>query len=666
MAEQLSPIRRQYLEVKRRYPHAIVFFRMGDFYETFDEDAKVAARELDIALTSKPMGKNLRVPLAGVPHHSLDGHVGRLLSRGYKVAICEQLEDPRAAKGLVARDVVRLVTPGTITEDSLLSQTRGNYLVAIVPGETAWGLAYVDVTTGEFAACEVSGEELRAELERLGPAEVLIPEGARRPVEAPAYTQLPEVEFDTAAAQRLLQDHFGVATLEGFGCVGLPLATACAGVLLDYVRQAQRAALGHLRALKVYRTDQWMAIDAAALRNLEILDRVDGAPTLAAVMDGACTRMGSRLLRTWLVRPLIEPAAIDARLDRVADLKVDPMTLDALQSLLRRACDLERLAVKASAGTALPRDLAAVRTTLQLLPDLEAVVPNAHPIGAQRHVELLAVLVQALTDDPPPLLGQGGAIREGFSEELDGLRALASDTRRVLVELETREREASGIRTLKLGYNRVFGYYLEVSAANTHLVPGRLAAAADADRGRALHNSRAKRPGGADPLRPRACRAAGAGALSRSRGDRREPTPLHCWRRLPRWQSLTSLAGFARLALDRDYARPVIDDSRAIELSEARHPVVETVSEQPFVGNDLALDSEGQQIVLLTGPNMAGKSTYLRQAGLIVVMAQCGSFVPAREARIGIVDRLFTPASALTMTWRPESPPSWWRWWRPP
>jgi DNA mismatch repair protein MutS len=668
----LTPIRRQYLDVKKRYPHAIVFFRLGDFYETFDEDARLVARELEITLTSKPMGKNLRVPLAGIPYHSLNSHLSRLLARGYRVAICEQMEEAKAARGLVSREVVRLLTPGTVNDGALLTPSANNYLVAIKPANQAaaeapsFGLAWLDVSTGAFGATELNAGELEAELARLSPVELLLPQGmAAAAVVGQRFAGLATStvsasEFDPDLAVERLCERFSVATLAGFGLTSLPLATAAAAALLAYARENMKGELGQLQPPRVYSSVDHLAIDAATLRNLEIAPDARGRPSLFSVLDVTCTAAGARTLRSWLVRPLLEPGGIDARLDRVQALRDDVIRRDRLRALLRRLPDLERLTVRVGSLSARPRELAGLRDALVLLPELHAELAGDGPLaelgrGLNRHGELAAVLTSALADEPAVDFDQGPVIRAGFSAELDALRQTATNARALLAQLEAREREASGIRSLKLGYNRVFGYYLEVSTANQHLVPDSWQRRQTLTGGERYVTAELKE-----------LEEAILGAGERVESLQREvfrglcaTVAAHAPQLLDSARVLAEVdvyAAAAVLAAERNYCRPVVDDSSRMEIREGRHPVVEaTLSATRFVGNDLELDSDDQQVLVLTGPNMAGKSTYLRQAALIVVMAQAGLFVPAAEARIGIVDRLFARVGAHDDLARGES-----------
>jgi DNA mismatch repair protein MutS len=666
-----TPIRRQYLEVKRRFPQAIVFFRLGDFYETFDDDAKLVARELEITLTSKPMGKDLRVPLAGVPQHALQAHLKKLVARGYKVAICEQLDPPgnrqgsgkakRAGRDLVAREVTRVVTPGTVVEEELLSAAVNNYLAAVAPGAAGHGLAYVDITTGEFAAAEVSDTDLAVELARLAPAEVLLPEGVDLPApsEAPRTALEPRF-FDADEAERLLRQHFRVASLEGYGLRGRPQATAAAGAVLAYLAANQKAALANVRDLHVYNPSRYLVLDPAARRHLELFasTREGGRRgSLIEALDATRTAMGARLLQRWLGQPLVDIDSINARLDRVDFMLTEALRRGEIRELLRDLPDLERIVGRITAGVALPRDLAALRKGLEAYPGLiEAVGAGyAGPTEAAAAAESSALLAAALADDPAPLVGEGGVIRPGFSTELDEARELTGDARRALAELEAEERERSGIRGLRVAYNRVFGYYIEVSKANQALVP------ADFQRKQTLVNAERFTTPRLKQLEERilgareaigeleaslfrqvcaqlAALAGGLGSLARTVAE----IDVH--------------AGLAETAARHGYTRPVVDGGEAIVIKDGRHPVVErALGDGRFVPNDTSLDSASSQIVVLTGPNMAGKSTYLRQVALIVLLAQAGSFVPAASARVGVVDRIFTRIGAQDDLSRGES-----------
>ncbi len=671
--ERATPIRRQYLRIKSRisrdYPQAIVFFRLGDFYETFDEDAQLVARELQITLTSREMGKGQRVPLAGIPYHALDSYLGKLVHRGYKVAIVEQLTDPKASPGLVQREVVRVVTPGTVVEPHLLESRANNHLVAILLGPAQGssrgprspqtsaeaGLAVADITTGEFAVTQLPFDALPAELQRLAPAEALLPKGgpALAGVEA-MTTEVDPAWFETERARRALLEHLQVASLEGFGCEGLPLAIGAAGALVLYLEQAQREALARLTSLSTYSTSDFMVLDAATRRNLELFTAGRGgagAHSLLSVLDLTLTAMGGRLLRRWLGQPLLQVEPLERRLDAVEAFFVSALRRGRARELLKGMPDLERLTNRVRAGLVGPRELLALRRGLERLPDLrtcveEAGAPVVWLADALRPApEAAGLIAQALADEPPAALADGSVIRPGYSAELDGLRDLASNARRYLAELERRERERTGIKSLKVGYNQVFGYYLEVSSPNLRLVPS------DYIRKQTLVN-------GERFYTPELKEYEGRILHAQERLEELEAQLFRelCQRVAQHADSLRAAAaavaqtdvftGLAEAASRYDYVRPVLDQGDTLAIIAGRHPVVERALADPFVPNDCCLSNREAQVVVLTGPNMAGKSTYLRQVALIVLMAQIGSFVPAQAARVGLVDRIFTRVGA--------------------
>ena len=660
-----SPLRRQYLEIKRRYPHAILLFRLGDFYETFDEDAEIVARELEITLTSRPVSKTERVPLAGIPHHALDSYLAKLIAKGYKVAICEQMEEPGKGKRLVHRQVVRVVTPGTVVEENLLQRGANNYLAAVVPGEGAYGLAHVDVSTGEFACAQVEAEALAAEVERIGPAEVLFPKGARLPEGiSAALTPLPLEVFTAQPAEQRLLEHFGAASLEALGLEGLSLAASAAGAVLWYLAENQRTVVGHVGRITVYQPGAFMGLDASTVRNLELLEplrREAKGSTLLSVLDHTKTAMGARLLRRWIGRPLLDITEIRARQDGVQLFVNSAVRRGRTAALLARIADLERALARVSASVAAPgastaRDLVALRRGLEAVPALRAVVSEGevegeHVAASRRALvaslrpcaEAAGLIAAAIVDD----LKEECVIRPGFSKELDGLRSLARDARQYLAELERRERERTGIKSLKVGYNKVFGYYIEVSKANQHLVPSdyqRKQTLVGGERYttpelreleyRMLHAQEQQEELERTLLRQVCSQVAGWGRRILETAAAVAQVDVYC--------------ALAEAAARYGYVCPTIDDSDVIDIRDGRHPVVERMlPEGRFVPNDTFLSSGDAQIVVLTGPNMAGKSTYLRQVALIVLMAQMGSFVPATAARIGLTDRIFSRVGAL-------------------
>ncbi len=661
---KVTPMRRQYLQIKRQHPDAVLFFRLGDFYEAFDQDAEIAARELDLVLTSRPVSKGTRVPMAGVPHHAIDGYVARLIEKGYRVAIAEQVGEV-TNKGLVAREVTRVVTPGTVTEPTLLDERRPNYLAAALLDEDRAGLAYADISTGEFATTQFQGENgealLLQELARLAPRECLVVEGgAWQPGSEEEGWALPNVHltpwpawrFDLEGAGGALREYFRVATLAGFGCEGKPLATRAAGAVIQYLQETQKGALAQITGLSTYNTDRFMALDPATRRNLELTESISGQArgSLLNVIDQTQTAMGARLLRTWLNQPLLDRADLEERLDRVQGFFDDGLARASLRDALKPVPDLERLTNRILGGTATPRDLVGVRKALESIPAINSTLPNL-PIYQSSDLQLdpcpetVSLITSALTDEPPAKLSKGGVIRPGFSEELDGILQASRNAKDWVANLEKEERKRTGIKSLKVGYNKVFGYYLEVTKANLDAVPEeyiRKQTLTNSERyiipelkeyESLILNAEERIAEVEARLFQQVCEqvAARAAAL------------LQTARALARLDVGAALAEVARL---NNYARPELADDRKLEIVAGRHPVVErTQVDEPFTPNNLHLDEEGR-LLIVTGPNMAGKSVYLRQAALIVLLAQIGSFVPADRARVGLVDRIFTRIGA--------------------
>ena len=666
-----TPVRRQYLAIKKRYPNTVVFFRLGDFYETFDEDAKLVAQVCDIVLTSRPVGKDQRVPLAGVPYHAVDGYLAKLIEAGYKVAIVEQTSDPKESKGLVDREVVRVVTPGTVTEPSLLDERRNNFLAAVALDDGRAGLAYVDITTGEFATTQFAGEDVRRqvaqELARLQPAECLIPDKSARGEDALAQdagahiTQWDAWRFDPDTARSALLEHFGVGSLAGFGCEGLPQAVRAAGAIVQYLQETQKTALSHLDSLMTYSTSRFMNLDAATRRNLELVAAIrTGAAkgSLLGALDLTRTSMGGRLLRTWLLQPLVERAAIERRLDAVEALYNATPQRMKIRERLGSVGDLERLTNRLAQGIAAPRDLLGLARALRSVPDLAAALdevlrglPEGHPLVGLRNslnpCEAEAALIEeAIAEDAPATLANGGVIKPGYSEEMDSLAKASRDAKQWVAGLEQRERQRTGIKSLKVGYNKVFGYYIEISKSNVDRAPD------DYIRKQTLVN-------GERYITPELKEYE---SLILNAQERRLEMETRLYRELCERLASTHpamlatarvlaeldvLASLAETAVRNRYVRPELAEDGVIDITEGRHPVVElTQKDEPFVPNDARLVPGEGEIVILTGPNMAGKSTYLRQAALIALMAQIGSFVPAERAHIGVVDRIFTRIGA--------------------
>ena len=649
-----TPLRRQYLQIKARYPDAVVLFRMGDFYETFDEDARVAARELQITLTSREMGKGQRVPLAGIPYHALEGYLARLVQRGHRVAICEQLSDPAAGKGLVDRDVVRVVTPGTLVEPGLLHERANNYLAALVLGDEEAGLAYADITTSEFATTQLSLPALAAELERLDPAELLAPKGQAQVSDRPATPLEPSL-FDALMARETLLEHFQTATLEAYGCEGLPLAAGAAGALLAYLRDNQRDALAQLPSLHTYSTQRYMALDRQTRRNLELFQggRFGTGQSLLGMLDMTRTPMGGRTLRRWLGQPLLDLEELERRLGAVDWFHRSGVRREQALRLLHDVPDLERLVNRVRGSIALPREVLALRRGLELVPAMqEAVSPgpsDEEGEGAGWLVEELRpcrevadLVASALEEEPLTGLGEGGVVRRGFSPELDELRAAAGSAREYIAGLERRERERTGISSLKVGYNRVFGYYLEVTRPHLERVPP------DYMRRQTLVNGeRFITP----ELKEHESRILNAQErMAELEGTLFRQVCRQIADEAPRILATAAALGLAdvfaslaEVATRNGYVRPVLTDGTALEIRDGRHPVVErSLPAGSFVPNDTMLGEGHGSLAIITGPNMSGKSTYIRQVALIVLMAQTGSFVPAQSARVGLVDRVFT------------------------
>jgi DNA mismatch repair protein MutS len=659
----------QYARAKRENPGCLVFFRLGDFYELFYDDAKEASRLLGLTLTTRT--KDPPIPMAGVPVRSVDLHLRRLLRMGRRVAICEQMQDPAEAKGLVDREVVRVVTPGTLTEDAVLEAGENNYLAAAAPGRDGRaGLAWVDLSTGEFLVEDLPRARLPDALARVDPAECLVPEGAggRGDAEADpfrsavaaavrgAVTPAPDLSFDPGESARALREQFGTADLRGFGVEEEGPAVGAAGAILRYLRDTQRTGLGHLRGLAVRREEDRLVLDRVTLRSLEIVQNLrDGgrAGTLLACADRTVTAPGARRLRAWLAAPLRDPAAIGARHDAVGELAGDGTLRAALRGALDGVRDLERLAARAATGRATARDLAALRESADSLPGVREALGRCRAplLAAAREAcdplaDLRDLLARALVDDPPPGLRDGGLLREGFDAEVDGLRAAGRDGRAWLADLQAREAARAGIPNLRVGYNSVFGYYLEASRGQAAKAPD------DWERRQSLKGSERFVTPELKVLERKIL-----GAEDRAKAleyERFAEIRGAVAREVPRLQATAgavaeadALASLAEVAVEGGWVRPEVDDGLALEARDSRHPAVEaSLRDSRFVPNDLRLGGGAPPLALITGPNMSGKSVYLRQAALLVVLAQAGSFVPASSARVGLVDRVFTRVGA--------------------
>ena len=663
----VTPVRQQYLEVKRQFPNAIVFFRLGDFYEMFDDDAKIAARELDLVLTSRGVSKSKKVPMAGVPHHAAENYIARLIEKGYHVAICDQVGDEPIG-GLMPRDITRVVTPGTVTEPALLPEKQNNYLAAIAPrfnGDliASVGVAYADISTGEFAATELDEGDIaglaQQEIVRLAARECLLPQTVAEKDLIPLadgvhVSPVEDWRFDPTTAVDALERHFGVETLAAFGLDGKDEATTAAGVLIQYLQETQRGTLDQIKTLQAYTTSDYMVLDAATRRNLELTETLRARRTkgsLLGVLDQTVTAMGGRLLRHWIARPLLDIERLERRLDQVESLFVDGALRTQVREALRDASDVERLTNRIIIGKAGPRELLSLKDTLQMIPALRGYL-----IGQEQALKDLAyrldpveeatdLIARAIVDDPPATLNTIGAIRDGYSPELDQIIRDSAAARQYINSLEEVERERTGIKSLKVSYNKVFGYYIEVTKANTDMVPD------DYIRKQTLVNAERYITPEMKEVEVRLNNA------EEEIHTLEVDLYLDLLRRLASYSEdllataralarLDVVAGLAEVAARNAYVRPALTNEDVLEIRGGRHAVVEQLLiGERFVPNDTHFD-DAQRIHLITGPNMSGKSTYLRQVALIVLLAQIGSFVPADDATIGLVDRIFTRIGA--------------------
>ena len=650
-----TPARRQYLRIKSEHEDAILLFRMGDFYETFDDDARIVARQLEIALTSREFGAGKKVPLAGIPYHALEPYLARLIRKGYKVAICEQTSDPARSRGIVEREVVRVVTPGTIVEESLLDGKSNNYLAAaVVDGDQA-GLAYVDITTSEYATTQVHATELAVELVRLQPAELVIPEDTDLVGVDDTTTITPtgHDSFNLDWATELLHRHFNVASLEAFGCDRLPLATRAAGAILDYLGTTQRSATAQLTSLRTYSTKRHMVLDPQTRRNLELFEGGrwgDASASLLSVLDRTSTSMGGRVLRAWVGQPLLHLGELEQRQDAVTWFHRSALRRERVLALLEPVSDIQRLLSRVQGRSATPRDLVSLAASLETSPYLKAVLAEDEDAGQVRWVgdgirdttEVVSLIRSAVADDPPLSPGDGRVIRQGFSPEMDAIREAALSAQQYIARLESRERERTGIRSLKVGYNKVFGYYIEVSNSNLKSVPD------DYVRRQTL-------VGGERFITPEMKEYESRILTAQDRMADLETNLFsqvcaqvseHAGEISATAEAISLVDVFCSLAdvaSRNGYVRPELSDSDEIWIRQGRHPVVERALDAGgFVPNDTELSCDSSQLAIITGPNMAGKSTYIRQVAILVLMAQIGSFVPAESASIGLVDRIFS------------------------
>jgi len=677
MTAPVTPAMRQYLDAKQQHRDAILLFRMGDFFEMFYEDALVGARALELTLTSRSKDtEGAGIPMCGVPHHAVDGYIARLVKKGFRVAICDQVEDPRKAKGIVKREVVRVVSPGTLTDANYLDAREPAFLMAVATVESratrdTIGVALLDLSTGEFTAAEYSGADgmqaLADELLVLRPREIIVPEssnGNGRAAVPPSIaasglpiTPVDGWTFDVEAARRTLLDQLRTGGLEGFGLDTHPAAVAAAGALVHHLRGTQKVDLAHVRSIAYRQRADSLLIDPTTLKHLEILEGSEGgrAGSLLDELDRTVTSMGSRLLRAWLLRPLVALEPIRDRLDAVEELAFRTTERGRFRDAIKAVQDLERLVARVALGTAGPRDLAGLRQSLGAVPrlrtvlgDLQSPLVRSLVAGLDDLADVRHTIEVTLVDDPPALSRDGGFTRDGADRELDDLRAISRGGKQVIAELEERERARTGINSLKVRYNRVFGYYIEVSKSNLHAVPSdyhRKQTIAGGERfiTPALKEYEEKVLGADERILERELeifdrlRAGVAAEAPRVQATARAVAALDV------------LAALAEGAAVNNYIKPHVHDGDELTLADARHPVVErrtAAAGEPFVPNDIALNGTSCQLAILTGPNMGGKSTYLRQTALVCVMAQAGSFVPAREAKVPLLDRIYARVGA--------------------
>ncbi len=710
-----SPVRAQYLQIKQQNPDAVLFFRMGDFYEMFDEDAEIVARELEIALTRRDFGRGQKSPMAGIPHQAADSYIARLVGKGYRVAVCEQMTDPSASKGIVERAVVQIVTPGTVVDPTMLAAKRNNFLASALISKNAVGIAYVDITTGEFAVTQFNTTEpelaLQQEIARVAPAEVLIeanytPVGSRKRrwlatvmsekqvtkvgsngdpnAEIPELDEEDEEENDYAPLNRLLSNvadhvtpydarffsaedarhrlltHFEVASLEGFGCDDLPLAIRAAGAVLAYLQETQKGLLRQLTSLETYATNSFMTLDLYTRRNLELFESGRGGTvkgSLLWVLDRTRTPMGGRLLRRWIGQPLLDLPQLQQRQRSIGELLSTPLLQARMGEALKKVGDVERLINRVRQRIASPRDLVALANSLRAAADLQSLLPpeteTEHPMLSQHLLQLtdnqetIDWIEQTLVENPPMSISEGGMIRSGYHQELDHIRSASTDGKQWMSDFEQRERRRTGIQNLRVGFNKVFGYFIEVSNNNKNRVP------TDYIRKQTLTGS--ERFITPDLKEYETLILNATDRINKLENElfvelRTRIALEHAEQILTTARALAEIdvyLSLAEVASQQNYTCPQLREDDTIHIIAGRHPVVEQAQPgAPFISNDADLSTSESQITIITGPNMAGKSTYLRQVALITLMAQIGSYVPAESARIGMVDRIFTRIGA--------------------
>ena len=664
-----TPLMKQYAQVKAKYPDTILLFRMGDFFETFEEDAKITAKVLGITLTKRGNGAAGDIPLAGFPHHALDSYLPKLLRAGYRVAVCEQMEDPKLAKGIVRRDVIEVVTPGIAFSDKVLEQKQNNFLAAIVlpsalaTGDEIIGFAFVDVSTGEFNTSEFLLKQLPEQVATIGPVEILVQKRDAESLHSllkqsfkGLFSKMEDWIFNYDYAYELLINHFSTQSLKGFGVEEMQQGVVAAGVIMNYLQETQKANLPHIRKLVPFSVEDHIVLDPATKRNLEITSSIDGSSqgTLFSVLDRTCTPMGGRLLKRWINQPLNALAPIIRRLDAVEELANASDLRAGIVGILSRIGDLERMNTRICTGRANPRDMVGLKNILREIEGLKSGL-GAAASDALTQVrdglavlqEIIATIERAIEPEPPLSIAEGGVIRTGYNEELDSLRSMAFSGKKWIAEMQKHERERTGISSLKVGFNNVFGYYIEITNTHREKIP------ADYIRKQTLTNAERYITPELKEYEEKILHAEEKLLSLETQlfNELRATVALHAEAIQTNAQLIAMLDCFASLAgvaVECEYTRPEVNESTVIEIEQGRHPVIERLLPpgEKYIPNDLKLAADGEQILIITGPNMSGKSSYLRQAGLIVLLAQIGCFVPAKRAVIGIVDKIYTRVGA--------------------
>jgi DNA mismatch repair protein MutS len=675
-----TPMMQQYSSIKNQYKDSILFFRMGDFYETFFEDAHLVSKELDITLTSRNKSSGEKIPLAGIPYHALEPYLGKLIKKGYKVAICEQVEDPKIARGIVRREVVRLVTPGTVLESGMLNERTNNYLMSISRGNEGIGLAFVDVSTGEFLTTQLEKEKvkhkLKNEIIRFRPSECILPDSLQKDGaflkliedidKGILISKFEDYHFNHDRAKDTLESHFKTISLEGMGCESLPLAVEASGAALSYLQETQKAECNHIDMLTTYSTSDYMILDSTTLRNLEILKNIrDGSThgTLLELLDETKTPMGSRLMRKWISQPLLSIASIKMRQNATEELILNTFLCSDLKEFLSQQRDMERLTSKIVYGSANARDLIALKESLKLVPKIKSALldNNVRSIMLKKIdnemddlKEVVSLVESAISHEPPLTVREGGMIKKGYNDKLDELKEIASGGKKWVLDLESQERQKTNIKSLKVRYNKVFGYYIEVTKSNLSQVPETYI------RKQTLVNSERF-------VTPELKEKESMILSAQEKMNNLESDLFSEIREIVAKRSLEikkiakaiskidCLVALSIVALRNNYAKPEVTESTKIDIIEGRHPVIEGYLDSAFIPNDTHMDNDRNRLMILTGPNMAGKSTFMRQVALISIMAQMGSYVPAKSASLGLVDRVYTRVGAFDDLTRGQS-----------